>query len=105
MANRKKSEVLPIRRGPADGEEEDPMQESGKTSSSAQLRDLEEGVRLLGEQNFAEAKEWFDRAAEGPDAAIAHIARTRSEICSRRLGAPPLDLQSPEEHYHYGVER
>jgi tetratricopeptide (TPR) repeat protein len=72
---------------------------------SAQLTALEKGVRLFRDGKFAEAKEWFDRAAQGPDSAIAHTARTRGEICARRTRDHALNLYSADDHYHYGVER
>jgi len=78
---------------------------SGPVAVSEQLSSLEHGIKLFREEKFAEAKEWFDRAAAGKDSAIAHTARTRADVCARRAGTPALDFHSADEHYHYGVER
>ena len=74
-------------------------------AAAAQLAALEQGVRLLRVGSFAEAKESFDTSGKGPDLAVAHIAKTRAEICARRMAGSNLQFQSADEHYHYAVER
>lgn len=78
---------------------------SGPSESQAQMKALEQGLRLFREQRLAEAKNWFDKAALGPEANVRLAAKTHLSVCERRLRKPVLELVTADDHYNYGVER
>jgi tetratricopeptide (TPR) repeat protein len=76
------------------------------TSLSApklQLQTFERAIQLLHKRNFREAKDWFERARQGPSLEITSNAATHIRMCERRLAAPAPQPKSAEEHYNYAV--
>jgi tetratricopeptide (TPR) repeat protein len=69
------------------------------------MRALEQGLALFREQRLAEARSWFDKAAQGPQANVRLTAKTHLSVCERRLKKPVLELATADDHYNYGVER
>jgi tetratricopeptide (TPR) repeat protein len=100
MATRKKSDALP-----AADKSRTLSPPGGKTETQSQMQMLEQGLRLFREERFAEAKSWFDKAAQGPQANVRLTAKTHLSVCERRLKRPVLELSSADDHYNYGVER
>ena len=70
-----------------------------------QLGIYEEAVALFAQRRFAEARDRFAKAAQGPAAHIADKARSYEQVCQRRAGSFDLKLHSAEDHFNYGVER
>jgi tetratricopeptide (TPR) repeat protein len=52
---------------------------------------------------MAAARELFERAAAGPERDVANRARMHMAMCDRRLQQEPVNLQSAEDYYNYGV--
>jgi tetratricopeptide (TPR) repeat protein len=83
----------------------------GKTGSGAALREsalsqmesFEEGIRLFHARKFPQAREFFQRAAAGPDRAVTHRAGLQARMCEQRLPSAGLVLNTPEEHYNYAI--
>ena len=75
------------------------------TETDAQMKFLEQGLRLFQEHRFGEAKESFERAATGPQQSVARTAKNHIVVCDRRTQAPEIALQTGDDHYNYGVER
>lgn len=71
--------------------------------ASEQTRLFEEGVRLFQSQQFLEARLRFSRAAEGPNAEMAHAARQRVRMCELRLSREQPELRTAEDRYNYAV--
>ncbi len=78
---------------------------AGEREVDLQLNSLEQGLRLFRALRFAEAREWFERAAQGPQLTITHTAKNHIVVCDRRTQKPVLDLETAADHYNYGVER
>ncbi len=76
-----------------------------QTENHAQLRLLEQGLHLFQSARFGEAREFFAKAAAGPQSPVALTARNHMLVCDRRTQAPALALQTGDDHYHYAVER
>ena len=67
------------------------------------MESFEEGMRQFHARRFQQAREFFLRAMDGPDRAVAHRAGLHARMCEQRLeGAGPV-LNTPEEHYNYAV--
>jgi len=60
-------------------------------------------MRLFHVRQFQQARDVFLGAQRGPDRAVAHRAELHARMCERRLGAPAVVLNTPEEHYNYAV--
>jgi len=110
MATRKKVEIPPIpdktsiRARP--GAEDSKVTAGGAGDpGAAQIKALEEGIRLFRSHRFSEAKPHFERAAAGPERPVALTARTHIAVCERRTHKPTLELESADDHYNYGIER
>lgn len=77
---------------------------SGPAADAAEQAQLfEEGVRLFQAERFLEARNRFRRAAEGPNAEMAHAARQRVRMCELRLSRGQPELRSAEDRYNYAV--
>jgi tetratricopeptide (TPR) repeat protein len=70
-----------------------------------QLQLFDRAVKLFRAQEFREARELFQRAAEGSLREVAHNARLHINMCNRRLEKPQIQLHSVEDFYNVGVER
>jgi tetratricopeptide (TPR) repeat protein len=73
--------------------------------NAAQMRLLEQGLRLFQQHRFVEAREFFEKAATGPQSAVALTAKNHIVVCDRRTQTDAPGLQSAEDHYNIGVER
>lgn len=71
--------------------------------SQAQLRVFEQAMKLFRAGKFADAKESFQRAIDGPAREIAYHARTHVRMCDRRLDKGAVQLRTPEDHYNYAI--
>jgi len=74
-----------------------------KADSKLQYKTFERGIQLLQKKNYKEAKELFEKAAQGPSLEIASNAQSHVRMCERRLAAPPPEPKSSEERYNLGV--
>ncbi len=66
---------------------------------------LEQGLRLFRDHRFAEAREFFEKAAKGPQQSVALTARNHITVCDRRTESAAPALKTADDHYNYGVER
>lgn len=90
-------------KGPADGRNAADTGTGNARDATEQSRLFEEAVELLQAQRYAEAKRYFELAALGPVAEVAHAARQRARMCERRMATQPPVLASAEDHYNYAV--
>jgi len=73
-------------------------------NAAKQLSNFEAAMKLFHARNFKDAKELFERAAEGPERDVANRARMHTTMCERRLQQTVVvNLRSAEEYYNYGV--
>ncbi len=64
---------------------------------------FENAMKLFHARQLREARQLFEAAAAGPERDVAQRARLHIAMCDRRLEHPPVDLQTAEDHYNYGV--
>src|SRR5436189_2421133 len=62
---------------------------NGKPDAKLQLKAFERGIQLLNKRNYREAKESFEKAAQGPALELVSNAKSHIQMCERRLAAPP----------------
>jgi len=74
-----------------------------RSAAQAQLKSFEHANRLFHATKFAEARELFAIAVDGPNREMAHNAELHIRMCDRRLQKPVVDLRTAEEHYNYGI--
>jgi tetratricopeptide (TPR) repeat protein len=72
-------------------------------SAEKQFSSFEAAMKLFHHRKFKEAREQFDRAAEGPERDVAHRARLHMAMCDRRLPQATVNLGSAEDYYNYGI--
>jgi tetratricopeptide (TPR) repeat protein len=72
-------------------------------NSSRQLTAFESAMKLFHARKFQDARDLFQKAAEGPERDVANRARLHIAMCDRRLQQPALNLRSAEDYYNYGV--
>jgi tetratricopeptide (TPR) repeat protein len=75
-----------------------------EAANDAQMKLLEQGLRLFQQQRFTESREFFEQAARGPQSSVALTAKNHLVVCDRRMQAPALGLQTAEDNYNYGGE-
>ena len=75
----------------------------GPSGAKVQLEAFARAIQLLHQRNFREAKDWFEKARQGPSLEVGANAATHVRMCERRLAAPPPEPKSAEEHYNYAV--
>ena len=71
--------------------------------NARQLAAFEAAMKLFHARKLKEAREQFVLAMEGPEKDVAQRAQLHIAMCDRRLEQAPVQLQSAEEHYNYGV--
>ena len=64
---------------------------------------FEKGIALFREGRFAEARGFFDKAAEGPILEMASSARAHARMCELRIDRAAPDLKTAEDYYNCGV--
>jgi len=64
---------------------------------------FERAIDLFRAGDFAQAKIFFERAANGPLRDMAHSARVHARICQQRTSRDGPSLQDAEDHYNYGI--
>jgi tetratricopeptide (TPR) repeat protein len=74
-----------------------------RAAAQTQLKSFEQAVRLFHSRKFAEARDLFSKAMNGPNREMAHNAELHIRMCDRRLEKPAVELKSAEDHYNYGV--
>jgi tetratricopeptide (TPR) repeat protein len=92
----------PARRRPADAAASAAAAEA-RSLAQAQLKAFEQAVRLFHAAKFADAREHFAKAVNGPNREMGHNAELHIRMCDRRIAKPVVDLKTAEEHYNYGV--
>ncbi|MFY9725517.1 MAG: tetratricopeptide repeat protein [Bryobacteraceae bacterium] len=68
-----------------------------------QFSAFEAAMKQFHGRHMAQARELFERAAAGPERDVANRARVHMAMCDRRLQQEPVELQSAEDYYTYGV--
>lgn len=64
---------------------------------------FENGIALFREGRFAEARVFFEKAAEGPILEMGSAARTHARMCELRIDRAAPAVTTAEDHYNYGV--
>jgi Tfp pilus assembly protein PilF len=64
---------------------------------------FEKGIALFRQGRFAEARVFFEKAAEGPVIEMASAARTHARMCELRIGRDAPAITTAEDHYNVGV--
>ncbi len=72
-------------------------------ANAKQLAAFEAAMKLFHARKLKEAREQFVLAEAGPERDVAQRAQLHIAMCDRRLVQAPVQLQSAEEHYNYGV--
>lgn len=74
-----------------------------RMAAQAQLKSFEQAVHLFHARKFAEARDQFSKATDGPNREMAHNAQLHIRMCDRRLVTPSVELRTAEDHYNYAV--
>jgi len=96
----------PARRRPGNAAQDpagSPEAAEARSLAQAQLKAFENAARLFHAAKFAEARDLFTKAVDGPNREMGHNAELHIRMCERRLQKPIVDLKTAEEHYNYGV--
>jgi tetratricopeptide (TPR) repeat protein len=80
-------------------------QEIAKEASETQLQIFDRAAKLFRAQQYQEAREVFEQAANGSLREVSHNAKLHMIMCDRRLEKPSLNLKTLDDHYNYAVER
>lgn len=64
---------------------------------------FENGIALFREGRFAEARVFFEKAAEGPTLEMGSAARAHARMCEMRIDRAAPAVTTAEDHYNYGV--
>jgi tetratricopeptide (TPR) repeat protein len=64
---------------------------------------FEEAIRLFHREDYAQAKELFEKAATGPAREMAHAARVHARMCEQRIDRSAPALDTADDHYNYAV--
>lgn len=83
----------------------EPVSEASKAKPETQLQVFDRAVKHFRAQEFREARELFQKAADGALKEVAHNARLHIIMCTRRLERSEVQLKSVEDFYNVGVER
>lgn len=76
---------------------------SAAADAREQFSAFEAAMKQFHGRQMAKARELFERAAAGPERDVANRARLHMAMCDRRLQQEPVNLQSAEDYYNYGV--
>src|ERR1017187_290165 len=68
-----------------------------------QFSAFEAAMKQFHGRHMAKARELFERATTGPERDVANRARLHMAMCDPRLQQEPVNLQSAEDYYNYGV--
>jgi len=74
-----------------------------QSSAQKQLASFESAMKQFHARRFKEARDLFQAAIQGPERDIAHRARLHATICEGRLEQAPVNLQTAEDYYNYGI--
>jgi tetratricopeptide (TPR) repeat protein len=72
-------------------------------TSEKQLAAFEAAMRHFHARRFAEARELFAQAREGPGRDIGQRADLHVRMCARRLEQAAPSLETAEDHYNFAV--
>lgn len=64
---------------------------------------FEKGIALFRQGRFAEARVFFEKAAEGPLIEMSAAARTHARMCELRIDRAAPAITTAEDHYNLGV--
>lgn len=64
---------------------------------------FEKGIALFRQGRFAEARGFFEKAAEGPIIEMASAARSHARMCEVRVDRAAPAVTTAEDHYNWGV--
>jgi tetratricopeptide (TPR) repeat protein len=102
MASRQESAA--VKRGPhRPGDGAGSAQKTPAPADRAQAETYERAVEAFQRGAYSAAKDLFEKAAQGPMLEMAHAARLRANMCSRREARRELALATADEHYDYAV--
>jgi tetratricopeptide (TPR) repeat protein len=74
-----------------------------RRASPSQPELFEKGIALFRQGSFAEARVFFEKAAEGPILEMGSSARTHARMCELRIDRALPELKTAEEYYNWGV--
>lgn len=74
-----------------------------RIAAQTQLKSFEQAIRLFHARKFAEARDQFMKATDGPNREMAHNAQLHIRMCDRRLVTPSVELKTAEDHYNYAI--
>jgi tetratricopeptide (TPR) repeat protein len=68
-----------------------------------QLENFNRGMELFHARDFRRARDFFEKAAGGPNREMVFAARTHQRMCEQRLEKAAPVLETPDDYYNYGV--
>lgn len=79
------------------------LKRAGETTLATALKQYEMGVMSLQKQNYAKAKEIFEKLCAAAPAEVADRARVHLRLCELRLDGASSSPKSVEDLYNMGV--
>ena len=79
------------------------LKRSSEAPLAAALKQYEAGVKNLQKQNYAKAKEIFEKLCDSAPAEIADRARVHLRLCEQRMDGAARSPRSAEDLYNMGV--
>ena len=68
------------------------------------LARFENAVKLFNDNQFAKARNSFERLAETATPDLAQRAKVYLNICNQRLARPTVNLKTADDYYNYSVQ-
>ena len=71
--------------------------------AKAQADQFGKAMELFHARDLKKARDYFEKASEGPNKEMAFAAKTHQRMCEQRLEKQTVTLNTPEDYYNYGV--
>jgi tetratricopeptide (TPR) repeat protein len=93
------------RSAPANGLSPQALAEHRKRKAmfQAAVKNFGEATRQFNHQNYAKAKEYFEKALNGASNEVAERARMHLKLCKQKLAKPAPAPKGSAEYYNLGV--
>lgn len=78
-------------------------QSATRAGNRGQSEWFDKAVALFHARKLEQAREFFERAAEGPAPEMVHAARAYIRMCEQRLNPAEPQPTTADEHYAYGI--
>ena len=75
-----------------------------RQAAERQVQNYEKGAGYFHTRKFSRAMQWFEKAAQGPDATLRHRAQIHARICAQRVNTKKPKLKTADDYYNYAIQ-